>query len=135
MKSPGSNPNQGPSAGADASRSRVQDRRDIIDKALNPTAAMLRAEELLNDYYARRERDARDLGYQGKVDEVMINLGYKQPREYRTVLEAVAAGWAPKTLDAAELIAIHGEIDAVIYGLVSMTRDLSAPDGVGSPVS
>lgn len=108
--------------------------RPAIRSALNPTPAMLRADALLSDYYAETGAVGKAHGFLSSLvdEERYINRIYKpeppevwaktetmrpglgkttghaKQRFYETILDAIEHGKRPATLDAAELVTIHG---------------------------
>ncbi len=108
--------------------------RPAIKAALNPTPAMLKAGELMTKYYGETGLVGRTHGFLSSLvdDERYINRIYKQEppntapkneagrsglsrstshakaRFYETILDAMKGGKIPATLDAADLLTIHG---------------------------
>ena len=48
------------------------------------------------------------------IEDVLITLGYQQPRRFDNVLQAIIYGWSPKSLDAVEVMRAHGAIQGVV---------------------
>lgn len=109
--------------------------KDIIEQAMHPTPEMLKADKILSDYYGEAGKIGQEHGFLSNLvdDERYINRIYKpvapdnmpktevgrsglgkstghaQPRYYQTLFDAMAKGRDPATLDAADLVGIHGE--------------------------
>lgn len=108
--------------------------RPAIKLALDPTPEMLKANRLLTQYFGETGMVGREHGFLNNLidDEKYINRIYKptppevhakteamrtglgkstghaKPRVYETLLDAMMHGKEPATLDAADLVSIHG---------------------------
>lgn len=107
--------------------------KDAIQSALNPTPEMLKARDTLNQYFQQTGKAGQDAGFINQMREDYINRLYKpeppdtnikaavnnngglpqttyhaKGRVYPTIPEAISAGKQPATLDAADLVKIHG---------------------------
>lgn len=109
--------------------------RPVIDRAMNPTAAMKAVDAQLTDYFGKALQEGKDLGFLGsniKPDEYVNHLllpadaasgegpkigpsgvnrytPFAKKRFYSTVLDAVVAGAKIRTLDVADALSIYGD--------------------------
>ena len=72
------------------------------------------------------ETEAIKLGITEQLDEVMVILGYKYPKEYDDMFQAVAMGWEPKTTNYVDLLVIYNNVYAVISTVVKLKLDLDS---------
>lgn len=111
---------------------------DVLDKARNPTPAMLQADAVLDSYFTKTLGEGRELGFldssitpeeyinhllqpgeeataseggytYGQGGGVRRATPHAMKRSYGNVLDAIANGAAPRTLDAADAVSIYGD--------------------------
>lgn len=116
-----------------AAMARMEKLRPVIDRAMNPTPAMTDVDERLTQYFTDTLAEGRDLGFldSTKSPDEYINhlllpkdeakagsLGasgmnrftpFAKARHYPTVLDAIADGVRPRTLNAADAVSIYGD--------------------------
>ena len=118
---------------------RVTKYSDLIKKAMNPTPAMIKADGLLTDFFSKRLAEGQKLGFLDsgiessdyinhiliKGDEVPVegktvktNVGggamnrrfnFAKERTFDNILDAVAFGKKPATLNALDAMTIYGQ--------------------------
>lgn len=127
---------------------RVDALRPVIDRAANPSPAMQAADAALSRYFDTTLQEGRDLGFlestrdpeeyinhllQPKDPKLLEKSGsglrqgrigrftqFAKRRFYPTVLDAVADGVEPRTLNAADAVSIYGDK----HGTAAATRTL-----------
>lgn len=82
-----------------------------------------KAAAFVDNFYINMKKKAKQFGYENKVEEIMIILGYEyDQKKYKDFFDATVSGWKPKTLDIAEKIKAFETIDAVLHPL-SLIKD------------
>lgn len=76
----------------------------------------------LDAFYAEKEKEAADLGFKGKVNDVLVILGYNHPKQYADIFDAIESGWRPRTTDVTEHLEIYRQVHAVMYAAMRVKR-------------
>lgn len=129
-----------------AATERIEKLRPVIERALNPTPEMKLADSALDSYFSRSLKEGKDLGFlesniepQNYINHLLLpkdeaeaaDAGmrsggvsrftpFAKQRFYPTVLDAVADGARPRTLNAPEALSIYGDK----HGTAAATRVL-----------
>jgi len=77
-------------------------------------------------FYLEMETEAIKLGVMEQLNEVMVILGHRQPKEYKNLLDGMRHGWEPKTLDISERIKVYNRVYAVMSTVAKLKLRLDS---------